>query len=96
MELNNNQASTKRGEEGYNWAFKIDMLFDVLISNLNAILKSAEANQCGDETTWGHGGYGEAGSGLAGRILGKPGITQGGQIVVISDVSGCQPRAYVH
>ena len=31
-----------------------------------------------------------------GRILGKPGITRGGQIVVISDVSRCQPRAYVH
>jgi hypothetical protein len=97
MELNNNQASTKRGEEGYNWAFKIDMLYDVLtISNLNAITKYAKADYCEDEMTWGHGGYGEAGSGLAGRILGKPGITQGGQIVVISDVSGCQPRAYVH
>jgi hypothetical protein len=80
----------------YNPAFKFNTLYDVLSSNLNVITKYAEANQCGDKTTWGHGGYGEAGSGLAGRIMGKPGITQGGQIVVISDVSHCQPRAYVH
>jgi hypothetical protein len=96
MKLNNNDVSPKRGEAGYNPAFKFDMLYDVLISNLNAITKHAEADQCGDETTWGHGGYGEAGSGLAGRIMGKPGITRGGQIVIISDVSRCRPRAYVH
>jgi hypothetical protein len=28
--------------------------------------------------------------------MGKPGITRGGQIVVISDVSRCRPRAFVH
>ena len=38
----------------------------------------------------------EAGSGLAGRIMGKPGIMQGGQIIVISDVSCCRPRPFVH
>jgi hypothetical protein len=93
LKFNSNQTSPKRGEEGYDPAFKFDMLYDVLISNLNAITKYVEANQCGDETTWGHGGYREAGNSLAGRIMGKPGITQGGQIVVISDVSCCQPRA---
>ncbi len=92
LKLNDNQASPKRGEEGYDPAFKFNMLYDVIISNLNTITKYAEADQCGDETTWGHGGYGEAGSGLAGRIMGKPGITQGGQIVIISDVSSCGPR----
>jgi hypothetical protein len=72
------------------------MLYDVIISNLNAITEHAEADQCGDETSWGHSGYGEAGSGLAGRIMGKPGITRGGQIGISSDVSRCRPRAYVH
>jgi hypothetical protein len=42
---------------------------------------------CGDETTWGHGCFGEAGSGLVGRIMGKPGILKGGQIVMISDIT---------
>jgi hypothetical protein len=97
MKLNNNQTSPKRGEEGYNPAFKFDLIYaDVMISNLNAVTKHADLDQCSDETTWGHGGYGEAGSGLAGRIMGKPGITRGGQIVVISDVSRCRPRAFVH
>jgi hypothetical protein len=96
LKLNNNQTSPKRGQEGYNPAFKFDLLYDVLISNLNAVTKYADLDQCGDETTWGHGGYGEAGSGLAGRIMGKPGITRGGQIVIISDVSSCRPRGYIH
>jgi hypothetical protein len=96
MKLINNQSSPKHGEEGYNPAFKFDMLYDVLISNLNVVTRYAKSDQCGDKTTWGHGDYGKAGSGLAGRIMRKPGITRGGQIVVISDVSRCQPRAYVH
>jgi hypothetical protein len=76
MKLNNNQSSPKLGEEGYNPAFKFDMLYDVLISNLNAVTRYAESDQCGDETTWGHGCYGKAGSGLAGRIMGKPSISR--------------------
>jgi hypothetical protein len=75
MKLNNNQAFPKRGEEGYNPAFKFDMIYDVLNSNLNAITKYAKADQCGDKTAWGHGGYGEAGSCLGGRIMRKTGIT---------------------
>jgi hypothetical protein len=96
MKLNNNQTSPKCGEEGYNPAFKFDILYDVIISNLNAITKYAEANQYGDKTTCGHGRYSKAGSRLAGWIMGKPGITQGGQIVVISNVSRCRPRVYLH
>jgi hypothetical protein len=75
MKVNNNQASPKHGEEGYNPTFKFDMLHEVLISNLNAITKYAKKDQCGDKMTCGHVGYGEAGThnGLAGRIMGKPG-----------------------
>jgi hypothetical protein len=51
---------------------------------------------CGDETTWGHQGFGEAGSGVVGQILGKPGVSKGGQTVVVSDVDRIRPRAYVH
>jgi hypothetical protein len=36
MKLNSNQALPKGGEEGYNPAFKFDMLYDGVISNLNA------------------------------------------------------------
>ena len=41
---------------------------------------------CIDETTWGHQGFGEAGSGVLDQILGKPGISKGGQTVIVSDV----------
>jgi hypothetical protein len=84
--LCNNDVSPKRGEPRYNPAYKYDLLFDTLIYNINQTTKFAEWDQCGDETTWPHGGYGEAGSGLMGRIMGKPGVTKGGQIVIISDV----------
>jgi hypothetical protein len=72
------------------------MLWYVLFANVNAISKHAELDLCGDKTTWGHGGFGEAGSGLVGRIMGKPGISKGGQIVMISNVNWIWPRAYVH
>jgi hypothetical protein len=96
IKLCNNETSPKRGEPDYNPAYKYDMLYDVLIENLNAITEEAELDLCGDETTWGHGGFGEAGSGLIGRILNKPGVTKGGQIVMISDVHRIRPRAFMH
>ena len=64
--------------------------------NVNCISKNAESDQCDDETTWGHGGFGEAGSGLVGRIMGKPGVSKGGHIVMVSDVTRVQPRAYLY
>ena len=76
-------------------AYKYDMLYRVLFANVNAVSKFLEMDLCGDKTTWGHQGYGEAGSGLMGRIVGKPGITKGGQIVMVSDVHWIRPRAYV-
>ena len=64
--------------------------------NANAITKWAELEKSCDETTWVHGGFGEKGSGLTGRITGKPGISKGGQIVITSDVSRIRPLVYVH
>ena len=96
IKLCNNETAPKRGEPDYNPAYKYDMIYDVLVQNLNAITEEAELDLCGDETTWGHGGFGEAGSGLIGRILNKPGVTKGGQIVMISDVHRIRPRAYMH
>ena len=63
---------------------------------MNCISKHAELDQCGDETTWGHSGFGEARSGLVGQIMGKPGVLKGGQIVMISEVNRMGPCAYLH
>jgi hypothetical protein len=51
---------------------------------------------CGDETTCGHGGFGEAGLCLLARRMNKPGITLGMQTVLVSDVHRNRPRAYTH
>jgi hypothetical protein len=42
------------------------MLYNVLIEYPNAMTEEAELNFCGEETTWGHGEFGEAGNGLIG------------------------------
>jgi hypothetical protein len=43
-----------------------------------------------------HCGFGEAGSGLIGQIIKKPGVTKGGQIIMVSDVHHVRPRTYMH
>jgi hypothetical protein len=66
------------------------------VGNTNAITKKAELDLCGNETTCGHGGFGEAGSGILARRQGKPGVTFGRQTVIISDVHRNQIRDCTH
>jgi hypothetical protein len=50
----------------------------------------------GDETTYGHMGYGEPGSGLVSRIMNKP-VSEGDQIFLLSDASkNYYQHAYLH
>jgi hypothetical protein len=92
----NNDGVPKQGQDGYDPACKYDMLWEVLFANVNAISKHAELDLCSDKITWGHGGFGEAGSGLVGRIMGKPGISKGKQIETISDMNHIPPWMHVH
>ena len=96
IKLCDNDLSPKRGEPGYDPAYKYDYLFKTIVSNLNAITKQADLDQCGDETTCGHVGYGEPKSGLLTHIMGKPGVTRGMQIVMLCDVHRNRPRAHSH
>ena len=66
-----------------------------MTSNCNAITEYAEENQTVDETTWGHAGYGEAGSGITGRLMNKK-VNKGGQTSIITDSRRFRPRAYIH
>lgn len=59
--LNDNQQAKKRGEEGYDPAYKYDYIFNAIIHNVRAISERASLDLCGDETTWGQQGYGEKG-----------------------------------
>jgi hypothetical protein len=96
IKLCNNDISPKKGQDGYNPAYKYDLIYKTIIHNVNAITALAELDQTGDETTWGHGGFGEAGTGIIGRVGDKPGKTKGGQIVLCSDVHRIRPRGYMH
>jgi hypothetical protein len=95
FKLNDNATEKKKkGEPGYDPAYKYNMIFDVIIANVNYITKYAALDLCGDETTYAHEGYGEDQSGLVHLIMGKPGVTCGGQIIVVNDVGRIRPRAY--
>lgn len=91
--LNNNLACPVRGEEGYDPASKYDFIYDVLVSNINALTKTADLDQCLDETTWSNMGFG--GEALY-RVHNKPGVCKGGQTVMLFDVTRKYPRAYIH
>jgi hypothetical protein len=93
--LNNNFLAPKRNQPGYDPAYKYNMIYKTSIYSIIWVTQKAGFDQCGNKTTWGFGGYGEASSGLV-RIMGKPGITKGGQTVIISDVDWLRPRAYIH
>jgi hypothetical protein len=49
-------------------AYKCEILYNVLVKNLNVITEEAKVDLWGDETMWGHGGFGKAGSGLIRQI----------------------------
>jgi hypothetical protein len=96
IKLNDSTNIKKKGDTGYEPAYKYDMIFDVIISNVNYLTKEAALDMCGDEMAYAHEGYGEADSGLVRLIMGKPGVTCGGQIVIVNDVGRIRPRAYTH
>lgn len=51
---------------------------------------------CGNETVRRYAGYGGAGSGIIDWIGCKPGISKGGQTVLIADSNRICPRANIH
>ena len=51
---------------------------------------------CADKTTYAHNGYGEAKAGLVTGIVGKPGGTRGGQIVLLADANANHVCTYIH
>ena len=96
MKLWNNKDAPKRGDTNYDPDYKFDFIYKAIFHNVNAITKWADLEQLCDDTTWGHGGFGEKVSGLTGRITVKPGISKGGQIMITSDVGRIRPRFYIH
>jgi hypothetical protein len=94
--INDNDLAPKRSEPYYDPVYKYNYLYKVLVHNTNAITKYACTDQCCDETSFPFGGFGESGSSLIARIMGKPGLSKGGQIVLSADVGRNRVRAYTH
>ena len=84
--LCDNSKAPKKGEIGYDPAYKYDYIYKCLIANVNEMTLLGDLDLCGDETTCGQGGFGEAGSGILARRQNKPSITFGIQTVIVSDV----------
>ncbi len=61
--------------------------------NLNNITEKANDNRCIDETLWVFSGYGGP---CCNRIMGKPGVNKGVQMVILYDVGQHYPQAYFH
>jgi hypothetical protein len=77
-------------------AYKFDLICDTIITNILALTDAAELDFCGNESSWAHNGFWEAGTSLVGRVLNKQGITKGGQVVPLTDAYRWHRYAYVH
>lgn len=96
VKLCNNLTAPKKGQDGYNPSYKHDLIFKTIIRNVNALTLYANPDLCSDETSMGNQSYGEVGTGLIYRAIGKPGVTKGMQTVLVSDVDWIRLRAYLY
>ena len=81
IKLNNNQASPKRGKDGYDPASKYDLIYKTIVDNTNAITESACLDLAGDEQTWGFQGYG----GETVKRLRNKKVSKGAQVSILVD-----------
>jgi hypothetical protein len=60
-------------------------------------MKYANLDQCSDKMSFPFGRFGESGSNLTAQMMRKPGLSKGGQIILLSaDVGRNRVRAYTH
>jgi hypothetical protein len=85
IKLCDNFDRPMRGQDGYKPANKYDYVFKCIVDNTNTITEKAGLDLCGDETTFGHMGYGPKDTELLKRQKGKM-VTKGAQVVLVSDV----------
>ena len=56
IKLNINEATVKRGEDGYKPEHKFDFIWRKLVHNVNALIKEVCIDITGEKTSWGHQG----------------------------------------
>ena len=96
FKLNNNDLSPKRGEVGYDLVYKYDMIYRTIVDNVIELTRNVEMDLTEDETSWAHQGYGESGSNIIKRIQNNPGVSKGGQTVLVSVTNRIRPYWYQH
>jgi hypothetical protein len=52
------ESQSKRGQPGYDPAYKFDFIYKTIINNTNFFTKEADLDLCGDKTSLAHGGCG--------------------------------------
>ena len=92
----NKDPKNKKDHPKYNPCYKYDSIFDTIVHNVNAITLYAGLDLVGDESSFAHQGYGEAGAGNVFTVLNKPSVSKGMQSVIVTDVEYLRPRAYLH
>jgi hypothetical protein len=80
---NNNKAKKKKGEDGYDPAYKYDYIFDTIVHNVNALTLYAGLDLVGDEMSHAHQGHGETNTGL---VVSSEQTIRGMQSVIVTDV----------
>ena len=97
FKMNDNSADVpKQGEDGYNPCAKYDLVYKAITHNTCALTKYAELDLCGDESSWAHQGFGEKGARNLWRIPNKPGVSKGGQVLIVLAVNRICPYFYQH
>ena len=91
----NKYPAKSKYQEGYDPAYKLDLPYKDLVENTNTISEKAEENQVIDESSCPYCGYGEAGSGICGRLSPKQ-FAKGGKTIMCIESGRLQIRAYTH
>ena len=94
--LCNNDVCPKRREEGYDPTYKYDYIYNCIIHNVNQLSNMGELDLTGDDTSLATASPGESGAGVTFRVQNKPGVSKGGQTVILSDTHRVRPQAYMH
>ena len=63
LKLCNNDPAPKRGQPHYDPCYKYDLIFRAVVMNTISLSGKGELDLTGNETSWGHQGFGEKGGG---------------------------------
>ena len=96
IKLCKNDAAESRDQEGYDPVYTFDLPYKDLVANNNSISEKSHENKVIDDSSWPHCEYGEAGSGICGRLYQNKKFAKGGQTVIYTDSGRFRIRAYMH